>query len=307
MSITRSTNPALLLEGLKEIFGVGYAKYPDKYKKIFDLTTSEKEVEQYQEVGGFGLHTVKAEGQISSLDTTNQGPKTYIENIAYALRYLISHEALADNQYDRINQNLIDLGTSAGRTMEVIAINRLNTAFSTATADKLADGSAMCATDHTLSGSNGTGSNTAASAADLSEASLITAINDIASFVDPRGLKIQATPELLIVPQGEAVTAQKLLFSELTVGSANNDINVFGRQAAGGQMFPQGYVISNDISDSDAFFIRTSQRGLTFQTRQSPIIKDDYVNKSMQKEVTSYMRFGVGCYDWRSIYGNPGA
>ena len=307
MSITRSTHPAFQLEGLKEIFGASYAKYEDKYKKIFDLVDSTKEVEQYQEVGGFGLHTKKAEGQIATLDTTNEGPKTYIENVAYSLRYLISHEAIEDNQYPRIYQDLQDLGTSAGRTMEVVAIDRLNTGFSTDTANLLADGSALFATDHALSGSGGTGANTPSSAADLTKASLTTAVNDIASFVDPRGLKIQATPELLIVPQALAITAQELLFSELTVGSSNNEINVFGRQAAGGQMFRGGFIVSNDISDSDAFFIRTSVRGLIFQTRQAPIIKDDYVVKSMQKECVSYMRFGVGCYDWRSIYGNPGA
>ena len=37
MSITRSTHPAFQLEGLKEIFGASYAKYEDKYKKIFDF------------------------------------------------------------------------------------------------------------------------------------------------------------------------------------------------------------------------------------------------------------------------------
>ena len=301
---TRSTLFNLLVEGIKEHFGTGYEQYDKTYLKFFDYVKSNGETEQYQETGGFGLHSVKAEASTAALDTVNQGPKTYIENIAYAKRYLISHELMADNKYQKAVNDALDLGRSAANTIEVACINRLNTAFSTAAADILADGSAMCATGHALSGSGGTSSNAAGTPSALSETSLTTAMTTIAGLVDPRGNKLQARAEMLIVPQESDIAAQKLLHSTLMVGGNNNDLNPYGRSWG---RLPKGYVTVQDLTDTNAFFIRTNIRGLVFQEREKARIMEDFQNASMTKELVSYLRFGVGCFDFRSIYGNAGA
>lgn len=110
--------------------------------------------------------------------------------------------------------------------------------------------------------------------------------------------------DMLIVPQSKDVQAQKLMKQELQVGTANNDINPFGR--AQGRL-PKGYVVSQFITNDNYYFIRTNVKGLVFQSREKARIMEDLLQRSMQKEVVSYMRFGVGCYDFRSIYGNPGS
>ena len=300
---TRSSVANLLVEGIKLNFGTGYDRYDKTFLKIFDYVKSEKETEQYQELAGFGVHTEKQEGATASLEAISQSYKTYIENKAYAKRYNVSHELLSDNRYPQALQEALDLGFSAANTMEVVAIDRLNTAFSTDSADVLADGVAMCSASHPSVG-GGTQSNLAGTAAALSETSLTAAITGIAGFEDPRGNKIQAKGRLLIVPKDTDVTAQKLLFSTLTVGSANNDLNPFGRTNG---RIPDGYVSVPNMTDTNAFFIRTNVRGLVFQEREKPRIMEDFKNAQMTKEMVSYLRFGVNCYDFRSIYGNAGA
>ena len=166
---------------------------------------------------------MKMESATSELDTINQGPKTYIENVAYAKRYVISHELQSDNKYSRALNDALALGTSAANTVETVCIDRLNTAFSTAAADLLADGSAMCSATHPLSGSGGTNSNVAGSGSALSETSLGTAMTTISDFTDPRGNAIQIKGEMLLGPQELDVTMQKLLHSTLMIG--NNKIN----------------------------------------------------------------------------------
>jgi len=302
----REVTPSLLLEGIKENFGVSYDQYDKQYLKFFDQETSTKDVEKYQEIGGFGLHQKKNEAQDTSLDQYNEGHATYIENIAYALGYQISHEAVADNLYPKILSKALDLGVSAAQTVETIVTDRLNTAFSEEKEDLLANGQPMCSVNQPLSGtSNQIIQNRPNIGASLSEASLIIDMNNIAKFKDPKGKKIFVRAEMLIVPQGKDVVAQKLLDTNLQVGSNNNDINPFGRSRG---RLPKGYVISQFLTNDNAYFIRTNVRGLVFQKREMPAkIMDDLVIRSMVKEVISYMRFGVGCYDFRSIYGNPGS
>ena len=306
MPISRSNIEELLIEDIHKHHGLGYEQYPKDYLKFFDEETSDGEVEKYQETIGLGLHQEKPEGVNASLDTIATGPTTYIENIAYALGYQVTHETLADNKYKKVINQALDMGHSAGETVETEVIDRLNTAFSTASADLLADGKAMCATDHPLYLGGGTGKNRPTTGSSLSEASLITDMNNIAAFTDPRGKKIMTKGKMLIVPQAKAVQAQKLLHTELQVGTAQNDINVFGRGP--GWYLPGGYVVSQFITNDNHYFIRTGVRGLVFQKREFPArIMEDMVKRSMVREVISYMRFGVGCYDWRSIYGNPGS
>jgi phage major head subunit gpT-like protein len=296
--------PSLLTEEQKEIFGDSYAKYPKQYQQFFDTETSDSEVELYREVGGLGLHIKKAEGSNISLDTPNEGPQTIISNIAYALGYRITHEMIADGKYKKALANALELGTSAGETEETVVINRLNTAFSTASADLLANGQALCSTAQPLSGSGDTVQNRPTTGSSLSESSLIVDMNNIASLKSPRGRKIMVKGDMLIVPQSKDVQAQKLMKQELQVGTANNDINPFGR--AQGRL-PKGYVVSQFITNDNYYFIRTNVKGLVFQSREKARIMEDLLQRSMQKEVVSYMRFGVGCYDFRSIYGNPGS
>ena len=301
-TITRSTAANLLVEGIKLNFGTGYKQADKNYLKVFDSMPSNSETEQYQETSGFGLHSIKAEGQTSQLQSIAQGPKTYIENKSYSLRYNVSHEMLSDVKYQKALTDALDMGKSAANTIETVCMDRLNTAFSTNAADLLADGSALCANNHALSGTGGTSSNVGTASA-LNETSLAAAQVTITDLKDPAGNRIDVKGQMLVVSKEDEITAQKLLFSTLTIGNNNNDLNPFARSYG---RIPKGYISSPYLTDENAFFIRTNIRGMVFQEREKPRIMEDFKNAQMTRELVSFMRFGVGVYDFRSIYGNPG-
>lgn len=306
-TIARSNFPSQLLEGIKLNFGVGYAENEMHFNRFYDVETSGKEVERYQEMIPLPLHSVKPEGQNSTLGEVGEGPTTFIENIAYSLTYEITHEALQDNLYPRILKQALDLGRSARETKEVIVLNRLNTGFSTAAADLLANGQALFSTTQPLSGTGGlTDQNRPTVAKSLSEASLTIDVQNIRKFRDPKGRRISVSPKMLFVPVELEVRAFKLLNTELSVGTANNDLNPMKVGAKIG-FFPQQPASSPFLINPLSYFIRTNVDGLVYQTREEARIMEDVKIRKMVQEVVSYQRFAVGAYDYRSVYGNPGA
>lgn len=305
-NISRSNFPAELLEGIKRNFGVGYNEQEMYHMTFFDVETSRKEVERYQEMIPLGLHEVKPEGVNAVLDDVGEGPTTYIENIAYALAYQITHEALEDNLYPQILRQALDLGRSARETKETVVLDRLNSGFSTAPADLLANGP-LFSTAQPLSGTGGeTDQNRPTVPASLSEASLTIDVANIRKFRDPKGNRINVSPKMLFVPVELEVRAWKLLNTELSVGTANNDLNPM-RVGSGIGFFNERPAASPFLTDPDAYFIRTNQDGLVYQTREEARVMEDVKERAMVQEVISYQRFGVGAYDYRSVYGNPGA
>lgn len=305
-NIARSNIPSQLLEGIKENHGVGYKESDLKFKKFFDTIPSTKNLETYQEVGGFGLHQQKPEGQNTTLDFITEGPPTIISNLSFALGYEITHETLQDNQYPEILTKALDLGVSARQTKETHVLDRLNTGFSVAAADLLANGEALFSTTQPLSKAGGTIQNRPTVAASLSEASLTIDVQNLRNFKDPAGKRISVLPQMLFVPVELEVRGWKLLNTELSVGNNNNDLNPM-RQNGGTGFFPKGLETSPFLSDPNAYFIRTSQRGLAYQNREETRIMEDVKVRAMVQQVISFSRYAVGAFDFRSVYGNPGA
>ena len=114
------------------------------------------------------------------------------------------------------------------------------------------DGKALLATDHPLT-NGGTFANEPSTAADLNETSLEDALIKIAGFVDERGLIIALRGMKLIIPRQLQFVAERILNSNLRPGTADNDANAMRNMG----MLPQGYVINDYLTDTDAFFIKT--------------------------------------------------
>ena len=185
-------------------------------------------------------------------------------------------------------------------TKQIKAANVLNRAFNSSFLG--GDDKELCATDHpTLSG---TQKNELSTAADLNETSLEQMLIDIAGMKDERGMKIALQGVKMIIPVNLQFTAERLMKSAGRVGTADNDINAHRNMG----MVPQGYVVNNFLTDTDAFFIKTdAPNGLKMFTR-SPIrtaMEGDFDTGNVRYKARE--RYSFGFSDWRGIFGSPGA
>ena len=203
--------------------------------------------------------------------------------------------------YDSIGSRYTKaLARSMATTKQVKGANVLNNGFSSSFPG--GDGKELFATDHpTLSG---TVSNELSTSADLNETSLEQALIDIAAFTDERGLKIAARGVKMIIPSALQFTAERLMKSTQRVGTADNDINAIGSMG----MIPQGYVVNNYLTDTDAFFIKTDvPNGMKYFERAAlkTAMEGDFDTGNMRYKARE--RYSFGFSDFRGIYGSPGA
>jgi len=264
MAISRSQLVKELEPGLNALFGLEYKQYENQHTEIFDTENSDRAFEEEVMLSGFANASVKPEGSGVTYDNAQETFTARYTHETIALAFSITEEAIEDNLYDRLASRYTKaLARSMANTKQVKAANVLNNAFNSSFAG--GDGKELCATDHpTIAGSF---SNELQTSADLNETSLEQALIDIAAFTDERGLKVAARGMKLIIPSELQFTAERLMKSSQRVGTADNDINAIGSMG----MIPQGYVVNNYLTDTDAFFIKTDvPNGLKMFVR-SPI------------------------------------
>ena len=78
-----------------------------------------------------------------------------------------------------------------------------------------------------------------AQSADLNETSLEDALISISGFVDERGMKVALRGMKLIIPRQLQFIAERLMVSNLRVGTADNDTNAIRSMG----MLPNGYAV----------------------------------------------------------------
>jgi len=301
MAISRSQLVKELEPGLNALFGLEYKRYENQHAEIFDSENSDRAFEEEVMLSGFANAQVKPEGSGVTFDNAQETFTARYTHETIALAFSITEEAIEDNLYDRLSSRYTKaLARSMANTKQVKAANVLNNAFSSSYAG--GDGKELCATDHpTIAG---TFSNELATSADLNETSLEQAMIDIAAFTDERGLKVAAKGMKMIIPSELQFTAERLMKSAQRVGTADNDINAIRSMG----MLPQGYVVNNYLTDTDAFFIKTDvPNGLKMFVR-SPIktaMEGDFDTGNVRYKARE--RYSFGWSDPRGIFGSPGA
>jgi hypothetical protein len=297
MAISRGQLVKELEPGLNALFGLEYKRYENQHAEIFDTENSDRAFEEEVMLSGFANAQVKPEGSGVAQETFT----ARYTHETVALAFAITEEAIEDNLYDRLASRYTKaLARSMANTKQVKAANVLNNAFDSAFAG--GDGKELCATDHpTIAG---TFSNELATSADLNETSLEQSLIDIAAFTDERGLKIAARGVKMIIPSELQFTAERLMKSVGRTGTADNDINAVVSMG----MVPQGYVVNNYLTDTDAFFIKTDvPNGMKMFVR-SPIktaMEGDFDTGNVRYKARE--RYSFGFSDPRGIFGSPGA
>jgi hypothetical protein len=297
--ITTGSHPKSLWPGVKAWFGLEYDKHDQTWKKIFETDSSDKAYEEDVELTGFGLMPTKAEGDAIRYDTASQGfVKRYV-NVVYGMGYVCTREEQEDGQYAQVSQRRSTaLAFSAQTTKEIVHANILNRAFNTSYLG--GDGVRLISTAHVTR--DGTQSNELATPADLSEAALEDICIQIMNAKNSRGLNIALKPERLIVAPAGYFDARRILESDGSPGTANNDKNIVK------DMFKGGLVTWPFLEDLDAWFVQTNApRGLMHFNRRAGAFDHDNDYDTENKKAKFTERYAVGWTDWRGLYGSAGA
>ena len=303
MAISRAQLAKELEPGLNALFGMEYNRYEGQHAEIFDTESSDRAFEEEVMLSGFGAAPTKAEGNAVAFDDANEAYTARYNHETVAMAFSITEEAVEDNLYDKLSGRYTRaLARSMAHTKQVKAANVLNNAF-TAGASAGGDGVALCATDHPLT-NGGTFANEPTTAADLNETSLEDALIKIAGFVDERGLIIALRGMKLIIPRQLQFVAERLMATNLRVGTADNDVNAI--KSTG--MLPGGYTINDYLTDTDAFFIKSdAPNGLKHFERMplSTAMDPDFDTGNMRYKARE--RYSFGFSDPRAVFGSPGA
>jgi hypothetical protein len=300
MAINRQQLAKELEPGLNALFGLEYKNYENQHAEIFDTETSDRAFEEEVMLSGFGEAQVKAEGSAVAYDDANEHFTARYTHETIALAFSITEEAVEDNLYDSIAKRYTKaLARSMAQTKQIKAANILNNAFATNT---YGDSQFLIDDDHPTIAA-GTLSNKLA-ASDLNETSLEAGLIAIGNFKDERGFKIAARGMKLIIPADLQFTAERLTKTANRVGTSDNDINATKSMG----MIPQGYVVNNFLTDTNAFFIKTDvPNGLKHFERAAlkTAMEGDFDTGNMRYKARE--RYSFGASDWRGIYGSPGS
>jgi hypothetical protein len=289
----------LLWPGLNAIWGE-YKDHPGEWKDLYETQSSSKAYEEDQLMPGLGLAPIKTEGAAVSYDTLSQGITSRYTHLAYALGFILTREALDDNQYKgKALKAMKMLSRSFKQTKETVAANVYNRAHTAGYTG--GDGSILCVTTHaTLAGSQ---SNRLTVAADLSEASLEDLVILIGQAVDERGLKVKLMPRSLHIPVQLQFEAVRILKSSLQNDTANNATNAMRSMG----MFPDGAKVNHFFDDADAFFVRTdAEQGMVMFERTAPEFAQDDDFDTSNLKYKGYERNSFGWTDFRGVFSNGG-
>ena len=98
--------------------------------------------------------------------------------------------------------------------------------------------------------------------------------------------------------------AERLMKSAGRPGTADNDINATKNMG----MVPEGYVVNNFLTDTDAWWIKTDAPNGLKHFNRAPIrtaMEGDFDTGNVRYKARE--RYSYGWSDWRGIFGTPGA
>jgi hypothetical protein len=300
-TINRTALKEHLWPGIIEFFGAEYQDYEEQFPYLFTTRQSRKAYEEYVMESMFGLAPPKSEGAGVMFDTAGDAWKGRAEMTAYALGFIITREAVNDDQYfDMVPRYTRALKRSMKITKEVRAAAFVDGVFDT---QRTGDGAFVCSAAHPLK-NGGTFSNTGAAGADLNETSLEAALIAIGDFVDERGLRIAVQAQRLVVPNELTFVAERLMRTTGgRVGTADNDVAAIHTSG----MIPGGYKVNNYLSDPSAWFLMTNvSEGLTHWQREELDLEEGDGSETQTMRVMAYERYAFSAQDPRGVFGMPG-
>jgi len=309
MAINRASISKELLPGLNAVFGMEYGEVNNEHEPLYDIENSDRAFEEEVLFTGFGTAPVKGEGAGVSYDDAQESYTARYTAETVALAFAVTEEAMEDNLYDTFAKlRARGLARAMANTKQVKAANLFTNGFS----DTIGDGAAFFSAAHPTI-SDGSQSNLMA-AADLTEATLETALTSIQKIKDDRGILIGASAISLHIPVDSWAIADRIMSSPgntqtsaasgATSGGFNsNAVNATRHMG----MIPEGYFINRRFTDTDSYFIKTDVPNGTKMFVRSPLqtkMEPDFDTGNLRFKARERYSFGVS--DWRGYFGSAG-
>lgn len=294
MAINRSSARDLLLPGLADIEGK-YPQLPTRWRQWASTAPSKMAMERVDEMRYTGLAQLKQEGGATTFDNASGQRFTYVaQHISVGLGFAITREMLDDNLYkEHFGPQSMGLAESCSQFQEVYVHSLLNTG-TTYNSSIVADGQPLFSTAHPVD--NGTYANRPSPDLDFNEAAVEYALNTIRLWPDQATLLAMVRARKVILPVALSWAGERLFKTELRTSTANNDVSAIITSGA----MPDGYMVSEFLTSSFAWFIITTVKGLRVYERV-PYEMDLQVDPiTGNLLVVSYQRYAA-------VYTNPRA
>lgn len=253
-----------------------------------------------------GLLQMKNEGTPLTYDTSKEVYKPVYQPTAYALGFIITKEAVDDGiAVMKAETFTRDLKNNALVTRETIVANIFNNAFAASSVTMSGgDGKTLIASDHPTHGGTTQSNLITGGSVDISEAALEQLRIDVRNAKNFRGIRTNLMIDKLICSVNDEATANRILYSQQRVATADNDLNFLRAN----NTVPGGIVANPYLTDSDAFFVTTSaNNAVKLLVRQEPTLEEGGDFDTKNAKFSIMMRLATGWSDWKGVYGSAGA
>jgi phage major head subunit gpT-like protein len=307
MASARPQWPDLLDPAFRTIYGMEVKDIPSKYDQLFNVESSQKNIEKDSSASGLSKLVQKAEGDAITYEDPNQGYDVTYTHKTWGLGTQVTQEMWEDDQYGVMKRRARELARAKMRTKEQFAADIFNYGFTAGGGGSATftagDSVALFSASHTRTDGGAVQSNYTTS--DLAEDSLEVALVTMRATLDDKGQLMLVSPDTLVVAPALEKEARILLDSTGRTGTANNDVNPYqGRlklvvwdylgSAAGG-------------SDTAWFVMDSSLHKLNWFNRSDRGLEGpEYDFDTKTAKWSTVCRWSAGWSDWRGVYGSKG-
>lgn len=249
--------------------------------------------EDDQEYGGPGLAAEVPEGEEIPMGTIREGAPTRYQSRKFALRLVVSEEAIEDSKYDRVINAAKRLKRAMYKTADIDATTMLVRATDTAYVG--GDGQPLASASHTLP-HGGTFSNLMATPMTPSRAAVIQLVSQAKKLPGHDGITEGYELKKILCPTEQWAVWAGILGSAQVPESNNNEINVV--KGLGLSVVPLKFwdnTTTNWAAQTDA------ENGLNFRWRRKPRNRSWVENSQELMSYAISARWSRGWTEPRSI------
>lgn len=247
------------------------------FSNWMEVSSSEDAYETDLEMGGPGLASEKQEGGHMTIGTIVEGAVTQYRHRLFALKMVVTEEALEDSKYrDKVIKAAKRLKRAMWKTAEIDACNVLARGFNTSYVG--GDGLCLFSASHTLP-QGGTFSNLMGTAMTPSRMALIAAKTQAMQMVGHDGVREGYELTSILCPSDQWATWEGIVGSEKVPESNFNEINVVRKMSL--KVYPlihwssstTNWAVQTDAPDGLKWFWRRRPRAKTWVDNDQGLMK----------------------------------